>query len=96
MRMGVPGRDIHVDHCVDAIRQSLMCSADISTVVWQWSDGLQKNVFQGGVAHMCRDFDMIQDWARQRALPYHYDSSIHIVDDIRPPIYRSDGSTYLP
>ncbi|KAF5327876.1 hypothetical protein D9619_003923 [Psilocybe cf. subviscida] len=96
MRMGVPEIDVHVDHCVDSIRQSLMCSADISTVGWQWSDDLQNNTFQGGVAHKCRNFDMIQDWARQQALPYHYDSSIRIVDDIRIPVYRPDGSTYFP
>lgn len=93
--MGVPETDMHVNHCVDSIRQSLMCSADISTVVWQWNDILQDNVFHGGVAHRCRDFSLIQDWARQRALPHHYDSSIHIVDNIRIPFYRSDGSTYF-
>ncbi|KAF5328245.1 hypothetical protein D9619_013402 [Psilocybe cf. subviscida] len=94
-RLGTLENNMHVSHCVDSIRQSLMCSADISTVVWQWDATQQNNTFRGGVAHKCRNFGMIQDWARERAIPFHYDTSIHIDDSIRIPIYRSDGSSYF-
>ncbi|KAF5328206.1 hypothetical protein D9619_013399 [Psilocybe cf. subviscida] len=94
-RLGTPENNLHVSHCVDSIRQSLMCSADISTVVWQWDAAQQNNTFQGEIAHKCRNFGMIQDWARERAIPSHYDSSIHIEDNLRIPIYHSDGSSYF-
>ncbi|KAF8991800.1 hypothetical protein BDQ17DRAFT_1254546, partial [Cyathus striatus] len=61
MRMGTPRSDVHIGHCIDAIRQSLMCSADISTIVWQWDDTQRNNTFRGGVAHKCKKFEKIQD-----------------------------------
>jgi hypothetical protein len=29
---------VHSDHCIDSIRQSLMCSADISVIGHKWHD----------------------------------------------------------
>lgn len=85
MKMGNPTTDVHIDHCIDSLRQSLMCSADISAIVWQWNDTRRENLFQGGIAHKCRNFGMIQDWARQRMLKDHFDSTIRITDDIQIP-----------
>ncbi|KAF8978017.1 hypothetical protein BDQ17DRAFT_1440339 [Cyathus striatus] len=39
---GNPKLDIHIGHYIDAIRQSLMFSADISTIVWQWDEAQKK------------------------------------------------------
>ena len=58
----------HIDHCIDAIRQYLMCNADISPINWVWDkrEGKSKAVAQ--VAHTCRNFDEIKHWARGRKL----------------------------
>ncbi|KAJ7301954.1 hypothetical protein DFH08DRAFT_723632 [Mycena albidolilacea] len=48
-------------HCIGAIRQALMCSADISIVVWQWSEKRQVAEQRDDVLHVCRDFDRIRD-----------------------------------
>ncbi|KAF8885542.1 hypothetical protein CPB84DRAFT_1685410, partial [Gymnopilus junonius] len=58
----------YIGYCLDSIRQSLMCSADISVMVWQWSDALQKTVEYGDVAHVCRRFDKIQEWAKDHQI----------------------------
>ncbi|KAH8813398.1 hypothetical protein DL96DRAFT_1424353, partial [Flagelloscypha sp. PMI_526] len=56
----------HVRHCIDSIRQSLMCMSDISTIVWQWNE--EKKSVQGktSIAHSCRNFDKLQKWTRER------------------------------
>jgi hypothetical protein len=78
----------HIRHCVGAIRQPLMCSADVSVGVWQWSDRLNRIAARDDVVHTCRDFDKIRDWAKD---PLHFlppedfeeqDLYIHIEDDL--------------
>ncbi|PKY07907.1 hypothetical protein P168DRAFT_286080 [Aspergillus campestris IBT 28561] len=56
----------HLDHCVDSIRQSLMCSSDISTVVWAWDESRQMTLPLANVTHTCRDFEAIRQWAGMR------------------------------
>ncbi|KAF5327262.1 hypothetical protein D9619_003931 [Psilocybe cf. subviscida] len=96
MRMGNPKIDGHVNHCVDSIRQSLMCSADISTIVWQWDEGTQNTTLRGNVAHKCRNFNLIREWAHKNMIGRHFDDKVHIKDDIDIPVYRADGSVYFP
>jgi hypothetical protein len=59
---------IHVDHCVEILRQRLICTADVS-VIWYWwrSDtSPPKLVPKVGLPHTCRNFDKIQKWAFDR------------------------------
>lgn len=53
------------DHCIDSIRQSLMCSADVATMAFSWlpSKILEPNM---EVTHTCRNFSKIRDWAVSR------------------------------
>ncbi|KAJ7445649.1 hypothetical protein FB451DRAFT_1148732 [Mycena latifolia] len=78
----------HIRHCIGAIRQALMCSADTSTIVWQWSDELQVAEQRDDVVHVCRDFDHIRDWASKRTFEdAESDFSVYIDDDLPvPPI----------
>ena len=73
-----------------------MCSADISTIVWQWDEMKNRSTFRGGVAHKCRDFGMIQEWAKARKMMGHFDATESVTDDIKVPVYRADGTTYWP
>ena len=67
-KSGIHGID-HLDHCVDSIRQSLMCSSDISTVVWAWDESRQMTLPLANVTHTCRDFEAIRQWAGARQAP---------------------------
>jgi hypothetical protein len=58
----------HVDHCVDSLRQSLMCSVDVTPLVWQWSDERQKYLEKAQVPHTCRNFNAVKEWAANNAL----------------------------
>lgn len=49
----------HIRHCIDLIRQSLMCQPDLTVEV--------KNVSLGGVTgfgttHLCRSWDQLVEW----------------------------------
>ena len=55
----------HVDHCIDILRQSTQCNADITPNVFQYSSKVDKIMARGTVVHECRNFDKIIDWAKR-------------------------------
>ncbi|KAK4493601.1 hypothetical protein PRZ48_015268 [Zasmidium cellare] len=68
----------HLNHCLTALRQAIMCHSDVSVLVWQWFDPVEENapdpfdeltpynVPYTNVPHTCRNFDKISDWAKAR------------------------------
>ncbi|KAF8873604.1 hypothetical protein CPB84DRAFT_1737235 [Gymnopilus junonius] len=75
----------HVSHCIDTIRQSLMCSADTSVNVWQWSTELSAVVGYSTQAHSCRNFEKLRDWARSRRLHKWIDIRFFVENDLPDP-----------
>ncbi|KAL1958761.1 hypothetical protein VTO42DRAFT_3880 [Malbranchea cinnamomea] len=71
----------HIDHCIDSIRQSLMCSSDISTIPWTWDEEDQEAKAVGATIHTCRDFDRISEWAREHRIG-PFNTKIHVTDDL--------------
>ncbi|KAM3067064.1 hypothetical protein ACMFMG_011737 [Clarireedia jacksonii] len=62
---------VHINHCIDQIRQSLMCHADISMVYHiprpenEQTPQLPKWKANFSAPHTCRDFWAIHDWAKR-------------------------------
>ncbi len=58
---------VHLDHCVDQIRQALMCHSDLTPVPMKPVNGGPAGSFLGnGEEHTCRDFDAIWAWVEER------------------------------
>ncbi|KAK7696234.1 hypothetical protein QCA50_000887 [Cerrena zonata] len=74
----------HLSHCVDNIRQSLMCSSDISVIVWQWDDAAQVASPRMDTVHSCRNFDKVVEWAKDHRNA-HFDVNVHVKDDLVTP-----------
>jgi len=55
-------RKIHLTHCLGSLRQSVMCSSDISTIVWRKPEGEREGP-RFDIIHSCRNFDQIKQWA---------------------------------
>jgi hypothetical protein len=60
-------------HCVDSIRQSLMCNIDVSTVFWEYNEDAKRSVPSAQTTHTCRDWDRIHQWAVEHRLTDHFD-----------------------
>ncbi|KAF7437552.1 hypothetical protein PC9H_004394 [Pleurotus ostreatus] len=86
MRISLPGNEIHMSHCLDSIRQSLMCSSDVSLIVWRWDEEAGQSFPRGDVVHRCRDFDRIKEWALENQLGNHFNTSIHAVHGLPMPL----------
>jgi hypothetical protein len=61
---GALGKE-HISHCIESIRQSLMCASDISVIVWRWKSIAGKAQAHNGVIHTCRNFDKVKDWGME-------------------------------
>ena len=55
----------HLAHCIDGIRQQLMCDADVSPIVWQWSNEHQDVRIKTDTLHTCRNYDAILKWGQE-------------------------------
>ncbi|KAJ7823564.1 hypothetical protein B0H14DRAFT_2826013 [Mycena olivaceomarginata] len=65
----------HMHHCLSSLRQSIMCTADISTIAKERSD----------ILHTCRDFEKIQEWGKKHFAGAMQDMTIFIPDDLNIP-----------
>jgi hypothetical protein len=84
MELPAEYRRMHIDHCVDQLRQSIMCHADLTPVtlkpVWEGgNEGPKKTLFYLGQTereHTCRRWEDVRAWVDQRgeggkALDFH-------------------------
>ena len=58
-----------LDHCVEQLRQFVMCHADMGVVTAHWIQQRHKPWPDFNTNHMCRDFDQVMDWTKQHLTP---------------------------
>ncbi|KAH8689801.1 hypothetical protein BGW36DRAFT_307145, partial [Talaromyces proteolyticus] len=58
----------HYEHCVDYIRQSIMCGFDTSLVSYDWVREHQTPTPNSNVMHKCVNWGVVQGWLKERAL----------------------------
>lgn len=58
----------HYEHCVDYIRQSLMCNFDATLVTYDWVLDHQNPTPNSNAMHKCVDWDGVQDWLKGRVV----------------------------
>jgi hypothetical protein len=66
MKDGDVGRRMHVDHCIEAIRLSLMCYAD-TTPLFYIKDPASSLGERADFSthHRCRSYEKIQKWGKE-------------------------------
>ncbi|KAK0652623.1 tat pathway signal sequence [Cercophora newfieldiana] len=57
---------LHIDHCIESLRQSIMCHSDIGFNTFKWLDDKKITQPMLNDMHMCRNFDKIREWAFDR------------------------------
>lgn len=54
------------EHCIDHIRQMLMCGGDMTPIPTVWTDKSQRNYVHSDVPHSCRDFSQLREFLAVR------------------------------
>ncbi|PMD61028.1 uncharacterized protein K444DRAFT_720792, partial [Hyaloscypha bicolor E] len=57
---------LHIDHCVDYLRQAIMCHGDIEMITFDWDENKEYYPPNYNVVHRCRKFEPIERWALDR------------------------------
>ncbi|KAK1828687.1 hypothetical protein QBC39DRAFT_264567 [Podospora conica] len=61
---------LHVSHCIDTIRQVLMCNVDTRVLGQVWYDKEHPRAFPDfNSQHTCKNYDAVRAWAEERQLP---------------------------
>ncbi|KAK6336234.1 hypothetical protein TWF696_001796 [Orbilia brochopaga] len=68
---------IHLDHCINIIRQSVQCFSDVTPYVFQWSEEAQAVHAYANVVHTCRNFEAVREWALERTFTGSWDGVDH-------------------
>ncbi|KAH8888129.1 hypothetical protein GQ53DRAFT_265915 [Thozetella sp. PMI_491] len=63
----VPTFYMHVDHCIETLRETIQCQSDLTPVPHVWSEGKQMYLAVTSLDHTCRDYDAIMKWQDERA-----------------------------
>lgn len=71
----------HISHCIDILRQAVMCNSDISPLVWQWDEKRSSYKEKATIMHTCKRFDKIQEWARGYAMYEMMDREHRVLND---------------
>ncbi|KAI1384938.1 uncharacterized protein F4822DRAFT_378185 [Hypoxylon trugodes] len=58
---------LHNEHCLDFLRQSSMCHADIGLITFQWSPDSRIPV-ANATTHQCAKWDKIDKWTKARTV----------------------------
>ncbi|KAH8678362.1 hypothetical protein BX600DRAFT_507313 [Xylariales sp. PMI_506] len=56
----------HLDHCIDALRESIMCAGDMTLIPVVWSANRNWIIPNFKTSHTCRDPNTLLTWAQSR------------------------------
>src|SRR5690606_27433961 len=77
----------HLGHCINYIRQGIMCSADVTPLSFHPNPNLneptaEKFVTEFGNPHTCRNFNALFKWTWERKVDLpEYNRKLRITDD---------------
>ncbi|CEJ87111.1 hypothetical protein VHEMI04306 [[Torrubiella] hemipterigena] len=63
----------HMYHCLDYLRQGVMCQSDLTPMYFEYSAVRHRTRQVQETWHTCRDFDRIQAWSLARDYDAHLD-----------------------
>ncbi|KAE8336292.1 hypothetical protein BDV24DRAFT_168432 [Aspergillus arachidicola] len=61
-------RQIHLEHCLDTLRQGIMCRADISPITMRWGHKQAMPLGNFSSPHTCVAWDLITEWSKSRSI----------------------------
>jgi hypothetical protein len=60
--------EMHFEHCVDVIRNRLMCTSDSQLVTFRWVEGVSGPYPYFNTEHTCRSYEELLEWDRERSV----------------------------
>ncbi|KAG2059392.1 hypothetical protein BDR06DRAFT_949446 [Suillus hirtellus] len=77
---------MHLDHCIEMLRENTMCNADVTMITWDWVQGHKIPYPNFNTRHQCRDFEKVLDWAVEHAVHIPRSAVIRFEDTVDIPL----------
>ncbi|KAK0753503.1 hypothetical protein B0T18DRAFT_312488, partial [Schizothecium vesticola] len=65
---GDPLMRTHIDHCIEMLRQVLMCSSDLGIITYNFVSFRPEAWPDFNTVHQCRDVEKVVNWYHDREL----------------------------
>ena len=75
----------HVGHCLDAIRQDIVCNADDTPRFTGLSNKLTSGL---GQTRLCKDWGKLEEWAKEHSACYRYDAGADYTNGIELELFK--------
>ncbi|KAF2692090.1 hypothetical protein K458DRAFT_285376, partial [Lentithecium fluviatile CBS 122367] len=59
----------HLDHCLEVLREQIMCSADTSIITFFWNDSRVKPGSKSNSKRVCANWNVFQQWNLDHMIP---------------------------
>ncbi|PYH83792.1 hypothetical protein BO82DRAFT_430608 [Aspergillus uvarum CBS 121591] len=66
IRPHIPEYWLHVDHCIETLRQEIQCAGDLTPVPKVWNEHAGQLLADIEATHTCRKFERILEWTENR------------------------------
>ncbi|MCJ1391221.1 hypothetical protein MMC18_004083 [Xylographa bjoerkii] len=82
---------VHLDHCIEMLRQFLMCNADAGLYTHRWIENYPRPYPNFNTWHKCRNFENVLEYAKSHQIKpppgWHYPvpAGAHIFPDAQVP-----------
>lgn len=63
---GYDTHKVHMNHCLDQLRQYVMCAGDMTPIPTKYYPGKGRNYVLSDVPHTCRNFEALREWQTGR------------------------------
>ncbi|KAG1856641.1 hypothetical protein DFJ58DRAFT_784249 [Suillus subalutaceus] len=77
---------MHFDHCIEMIRQNIMCNADVTMITWDWVQEHKIPYPNFNTRHQCRNYEKILDWAVKHAVHIPESAVTRLEDTVDIPL----------
>jgi len=68
-RSAPPDHQVHISHCIYALLQSLMCTANTDPFIHYWVDIGDEPYPDFSINRQCRDFEAVLRWQEEKSVP---------------------------
>jgi hypothetical protein len=73
----------HLEHCIEELRQSLMCHGDMSLLTYNWVEGESLPHANFNTIHTCKNWDKIMDWVMDRDVRLEWEDGKMIANPLK-------------
>ncbi|KXX77723.1 hypothetical protein MMYC01_204874 [Madurella mycetomatis] len=83
-------RKLHMEHCLDLLRQSIMCHADVQPITMRWAKSVPVPGANYSTPHNCYNWEAVNNWAKSRSLDRIFEPG-YLKHPVFGDVYSWDG-----